>query len=49
VNLREVMKSEVEMDHQIQEDKQQRSVHSEEGVSEGNKGGGHNIVRSLKL
>jgi hypothetical protein len=24
-------------------------MHSEEGVSEGNKGGGHNIVRSLKL
>jgi hypothetical protein len=43
VNLREVTKFEVEMDHQIQEEKKQRSVHSEEGVSDGNKGGGHNV------
>jgi hypothetical protein len=46
VNLREVTKSEVQMDRQIQEDKRQRSVHLEEGVSEGNKGRGRNIVEA---
>jgi hypothetical protein len=45
VKFHEVTKPEVQLDHQIQGDTWQRSMNSEESVSEGNKGGGCNISK----